>query len=495
MNTIPENIYLTGQVRKLDHIAIEEYKVDSFTLMQRAGAAAFELIRQSWPGVRSIVVVAGTGNNGGDGYVIARLARLANIRVAVVQVGDPTRLCGDAGRAHDEYVEQAGECLTFDGRLSPHCDLIVDALLGTGLTRPVTDTMDLVIRCINRHSAAVLSVDVPSGLDADRGHPLGNAVVADSTITFVGMKLGLLTAAGRSYVGNLHFNDLQIPEEAYSSVSPVCRRISLAQFQSSLDQRRADAHKGDFGHVLSIGGNKGMAGSITLTAMAAARTGCGLVSVATRRQHANVAASVCREAMVHGVESPKDLDALFRRATVVAIGPGLGRDRWAKALFARVLELNLPLVLDADALNLLAEEPLQKSSWILTPHAGEAARLLKTTVREVQDRRLESVRELQQKFGGVCVLKGSGTLISFDRQVAVCTAGNPGMASGGMGDVLTGIIASLVAQGLSMYDGARLGVQLHAQSADLAARDGMRGMLASDLFVPLRKLVNAPCDY
>lgn len=495
MNTIPESVYLAEQVRELDRIAIEECKIDSFTLMRRAGAAAFELIRQSWPGVRSMIVVAGTGNNGGDGYVIARLARLANIRVMVVQVGDHARLRGDAKRAHGEYLEQAGEYAVFDGRSLPGCNLIVDALLGTGLTRPVTGTMDTIIQCINRHSAAILSIDVPSGLDADHGYPFGNAVVADTTITFVGMKLGLLTGAGRRYAGNLHFNDLQIPENVYSLASPVCRSISLVQVQSSLNQRRADAHKGDFGHVLVIGGNKGMAGSVMLAATAAARTGCGLVSVVTRQQHANVAMDSCREAMMHGAESSQDLDTLLKRATVVAIGPGLGRDRWAKDLFAHVLELDLPLVLDADALNLLSQEPLRKSLWILTPHAGEAARLLKTTAREVQSQRLESVQALQQKFGGVCVLKGSGTLISQGRQVAVCTAGNPGMASGGMGDVLTGIIASLVAQGLSMYDSSRFGVQLHAQSADLAARDGTRGMLASDLFVPLRKLVNAPCDY
>lgn len=495
MRAIPENIYLSEQVRELDRIAIEELKIAGFTLMQRAGAAVFELIRQDWPGIQRIVVLAGAGNNGGDGYVVADLARCADMQVIVVQVGDHTRLRGDARQAHDVYVEKGGECSVFNGQSLPHGDLVVDALLGTGLTRAVKGELDVVIQSVNQHPAPVLSVDVPSGLDANHGYPLGNAVVAHATVTFVGMKLGLLTGEGRRYAGDIHFSDLQIPDTVHSSVSPTCRSIDLTQLYSSLRERRADAHKGDFGHALIIGGNKGMAGSVMLAATAAARTGCGLVSVATRPQHAGIAMSSCREVMVHGIDNPQDLGELLIRATVVAVGPGLGQDRWAKDLFARVLELDLPLVLDADALNLLAAEPLSGQSWVLTPHVGEAARLLKMAAHEIQHQRLKSVQAIQQQFGGVCVLKGSGTLVASGQQVSICTAGNPGMASGGMGDVLTGVITSLIAQGLNAYDGARFGVQLHAQSADLASRDGVRGMLASDLFMPLRKLVNVPCDY
>ena len=194
--------------------------------------------------------------------------------------------------------------------------------------------------------------------------------------------------------------------------------------------------------------------------------------------------------MVHGVSNARELEVLLAQATVVAIGPGLGQDVWAKNLFARILEFNLPLVVDADALNLLAQELMQKDSWVLTPHPGEAARLLNISTKEIQHNRIESVKTLQQKFKGVCVLKGSGTLVRDDEHTAVCTAGNPGMATGGMGDVLTGIIAALIAQGLNIYDAARFAVQLHAQSADIVAQEGMRGMLASDLFKPLRKLVN-----
>ena len=307
------------------------------------------------------------------------------------------------------------------------------------------------------------------------------------------MKLGIFTAAGRKHSGKVIFNNLQIPNEAYQSMTPTCITINLNEFHEILGKRLEDAHKGNFGHVLVIGGNEGMAGSVMLCAEAAARTGSGLVSVATVKQHASIAIQSCREMMVHGVDGIEQLQPLLEKASVIAVGPGLGQNAWAKNIFAKVLELNAPMVLDADALNLLAEEPLHKFSWILTPHPGEAARLLNITTREIQKDRLEAVRAIQRKYGGVCVLKGSGTLVANTNQTSICTAGNPGMASGGMGDVLTGIIVGLIAQGLNHYDAARFGVELHAQSADLAAEDGMRGMLASDLFVPLRILVNDSC--
>jgi len=215
-----------------------------------------------------------------------------------------------------------------------------------------------------------------------------------------------------------------------------------------------------------------------------------LVSVATIPQHATAALQSCREIMVHGVTEIASLNQLLENCTVVAIGPGLGKDDWAKKILARVLEFDLPMVVDADALNLLAAEPTSKNTWVLTPHPGEAARLLNCSSKEIQHDRLQSVTALQKQYAGVCVLKGSGSLIASADENSICTAGNPGMASGGMGDVLTGVIAGLLAQGLTTYDAARFGVQLHAQSADNAAQFGMRGMLASDLFLPLRKLLN-----
>lgn len=496
INDIENQIYLSNQVRELDRTAIEEFNIPSFTLMQRAAKAAFSEIQHSWPNANHIIVLAGTGNNGGDGYVIASLALAAMFKVEVIQVGDHAKLQGDAKKAHDEYVDKGGACVAFDVKECANCDLIVDALLGTGLTRKVKGDYATAIELANQHTAPILSVDIPSGLDANSGCPLGIAICAETTVTFVGMKLGLLTASGREYSGKIIFNHLQIPKEVYQSMSAICQSIQLSDLQAKLGKRNADAHKGNFGHVLIIGGNAGMAGAVMLAAEAAARTGSGLVSVATLPQHAtNAALQFCREIMVHGVSSVKELNPLLKQATVVAIGPGLGQDTWAKKLLSRIVEFDLPMVMDADALNLLAAEPMQKKSWVLTPHPGEAARLLKSSTKKVQENRLQSMLALQQQYGGVVVLKGSGTLVTggsvADEDTSICTAGNPGMATGGMGDVLTGIIAGLMAQGLSNYDAARFGVQLHAQSADIAAESGMRGMLASDLFAPLRQLINS----
>lgn len=495
---VAEKIYLAWQVRELDRIAIEDFNIPGFTLMQRAGVAAFNFICQSWPQVEKILAFAGVGNNGGDGYVIAKLALDAGMQVELVQVGEHSNLHSDAKLAFEEYVHAGGICSVFNRQQLPQCSatncILVDALLGTGLTRQVQGDFADAIAFINQQAAPVLSVDIPSGLDANNGIPLGQAVVADATATFVGMKLGLLTTNGPRYSGKIVFDHLQIPTEVYKTMSPTCQKIQLNDLHNLLGRRNADAHKGDFGHVLIIGGNYGLAGSVMLAAEAAARTGAGLVSVATHAEHANTVFTSCREVMVHGVSQVKDLDALLACATVIAIGPGLGQDQWARNLFSRLLEFNLPMVVDADALNLLAKDAMQKHTWVLTPHPGEAARLLNESTKYIQAERLSAVHKLQQQYGGVCVLKGSGTLITDGEKNSICTAGNPGMATGGMGDVLSGIIAALLAQGLSLYDASRLGVQLHAQCADIAAQDGERGMIASDLFSPLRRLVNGKID-
>lgn len=490
MNNISNLIYLGEQVRELDRIAIEEFNIPSFDLMQRAAHVAFSELRSSWPTAKKLIILVGTGNNGGDGYVVAALALEMNLDVQLIQVGDHTKLCGDAKKAHDLYTEKGGKGESFNDRAFLACDVIVDALLGTGLTRKVTGQYERAIHFVNQHAAPVLSVDIASGLNADTGCPMGCAIKADVTTTFVGQKLGLYTSAGREYSGKIIFNHLEIPCEVYQSMPSTCQSIELSEMHAVLGTRNANAHKGDFGHVLVIGGNSGMAGSVMLAAAAAIRTGAGLVSVATKPQHATAALQSCREVMVHGVDNLEMLNDLLKQCSVIAIGPGLGKDDWAKHLFSRVLEFDLPMVVDADALNLLAAEPMQKVSWVLTPHPGEAARLINSSAKEIQQDRLQSVQALQKKYTGVCVLKGSGTLVASNENVSVCNAGNPGMATGGMGDVLTGVIAGLLAQGLSTFDAARFGVQLHAQSADVAAQDGMRGMLASDLFLPLRELVN-----
>jgi hydroxyethylthiazole kinase-like uncharacterized protein yjeF len=267
--------------------------------------------------------------------------------------------------------------------------------------------------------------------------------------------------------------------------------IDLEHYAEFLDPRPIDCHKSMFGHVLVVGGDYGYSGAVRMAAEAALRVGAGLVSVATRPEHA-LALNIARpEIMCHGVSSAEALKPLLEKATVIAVGPGLGQSRWAKSLLTLVLKSKKPLVVDADALNLLALKPEKHAQWILTPHPGEAARLLKKSVATIQGDRLTAVKMLQKKFGGVAILKGAGTLVDGpDAIPAVCSLGNPGMATAGMGDILSGVISGLLAQHLPLVKAAKLGVLLHALAGDRAAEEGERGMLATDLLPYLRWLVN-----
>lgn len=267
--------------------------------------------------------------------------------------------------------------------------------------------------------------------------------------------------------------------------------LKLSQFKKYLKPRPHDCHKGQFGHVLIIGGDYGFSGSLRLAAEAALRVGAGRVSVATRKEHALVLNNSRPEIMCHDVRTTKKLELLLTQATVIIIGPGMGQSDWAKKLLDKTLQVKKPLIVDADGLNLLAKKPRKNPQWILTPHPKEAARLLKTSVDAIQRERVEAVKELQKKFNGVCVLKGAGTLIlASDNHLVQCTAGNPGMATAGMGDVLSGVIAGWIAQQVPLPDAAKLGVLVHALAGDLAAKEGQRGMLASDLMPYLRKVAN-----
>jgi hydroxyethylthiazole kinase-like uncharacterized protein yjeF len=271
--------------------------------------------------------------------------------------------------------------------------------------------------------------------------------------------------------------------------------LRLEQFAEYLKPRDRDSHKGHFGHVLVIGGDAGFSGAAFLAAVGALRVGAGLVSVATRPEHAKVLNLARPELMCHAVATWEDLKPCLTRATVLVVGPGFGRSAWSRELLGGVLRAELPLILDADGLNLLAENllaegPIKKSNWILTPHPGEAARLLKTSSEEIQQDRLSAVKKLQQTFGGWVVLKGAGSFIAGPNEVTICKAGNPGMASGGMGDVLSGVLGGLLGQGIPMEMTAKLGVLIHALAGDMAAKEGERGMIASDLLPYLRKIVN-----
>ncbi len=492
MNELPRQLYRAEQVRELDRIAIESFGIPGNVLMERAGAVAFQTLRARWPEAKRIAVLCGTGNNGGDGFVLARLGREAGLTVTVFQVGDDSKIQGDALAAVQRLAGMDVQGEPFSGHELLEFDVLVDGLLGTGLSGEVSEPWRGAISAINRSRVPVLALDVPSGLDADSGLVMGAAVEATVTVTFIGLKRGLMMEAGRLYTGELIFNDLNIPPEVYTQGPPSAARLELDELRAVLRPRNRHAHKGHFGHVLIVGGDTGLSGAARLAGEAAARVGAGLVSVATRAEHAAQLSAGRPELMCHGAERADDLQLLLQRASVVVAGPGFGRGAWARELFPILLDSRVPLILDADALNLLAEDPFHREDWMLTPHPGEAARLLSVETEGVQADRFGAADRLQKRYGGVVVLKGAGSLVrSADATTGLCTYGNPGMASGGMGDVLSGILGGLMAQGLSPLQTAQLGTCLHGAAGDAAAKAaGERGLLASDLMPWIRRLAN-----
>ncbi len=485
----PLPLYSASQVRAFDQRAIDTLPIAGIELMRRAGAAAFELLRERWPRAEHLAILCGPGNNGGDGYVVATLAREAGLAVSLISLVEPERLRGAAQEAMAAWRESGGTLITEGeavGRLSP--DLWVDGLLGTGLERPLDEGYARVVTQVNASPAPVLALDIPSGLHADTGQVLGVAMEAELTLSFIAAKLGLYVGRAADHCGEVQLAGLGLPERIFTHTAPQAH--CWRSLPPALPPRARSAHKGQCGHLLIVGGHQGMSGAARLAAEAGARSGAGLVSVATHPQHAPFLNQGRPELMVRGVSSGVELDPLLQRASVVAIGPGLGREQWSQQLWRRVIESPLPKVVDADGLNLLAENPQRREDWILTPHPGEAARLLGCTVAEIEADRLAAAEQLRQRYGGAVVLKGAGSCMALTQGVEVCALGNPGMASGGMGDLLTGMIGALWGQGLARDDALRQAVCLHGAAADRAAVAGERGLLASDLLPELRPLLN-----
>lgn len=485
MSRVPQRLYTADQVRALDRVAIEDGGGDGYALMKRAGLAAFRLLRYRFPRARRLAVYCGSGNNGGDGYVLATLARDAGLQVRLVAVGEAGT--DTARQALADFRAAGGSAEPFDPASAPDADVLADALLGTGLARAPAGDYGRAIERINRAGKPVLALDIPSGLHADTGAAFEPCVCADATATFIGRKLGCFTADGRAVAGELYFDDLDVPPDIYDRVDAAASVIGPHPYVSLVGSRPATAHKGDAGRVLIAGGNLGMPGAPCMAARAAHRSGAGLVYLATRSKPEDLVVTTL-ESMAAQIVAPADIEPLLAKADVVAVGPGLGRDDWAWGVWRAVLNADVPMVVDADALSLLAEEPGERDDWILTPHPGEAARLLGSSVSAVQRDREAATRELRRRYGGVVVLKGPGTLV-LGETLHLCDLGNPGMASGGMGDVLTGVIAGLRGQGLAAEAAACYGVWCHGRAGDRAARRGVAGLTAGDLTDALQGIV------
>jgi NAD(P)H-hydrate epimerase len=489
---LPIALYSTAQVRAVDAHAIEVMGIPGYTLMKRAGEAALRYLRQRWPTVHRIVIVCGAGNNGGDGYVLGRFAQAAGLTVAVLSAVPPETLRGDARQACDDFRASGGSLRPFTAARLAEGDLIVDALLGTGLRGEVRPELTEVIRAINASNQPVFALDVPSGLDSDTGVPHGETVRADCTVTFVALKTGLFTGDGPEYAGTVSFDDLELAPPDSATFKPRLERIVDTEILRALPRRRRAANKGDFGRVLIVGSGPGMPGATRLAGEACLRVGAGLVTVAVSPENVPAISAGRPELICLPLADPGALADAVDRADVLAIGPGLGRTAWARGALDILLRSEKPSVVDADALNLISEGPCRaRDNWILTPHPGEAGRLLGVSTREIQSDRLQALDRLTQRYGGTVVLKGAGTLVGFHgRTPALCERGNPGMASAGTGDVLTGAIAGVLAQCRDTWLAARVGVLVHAMAGDAAARSGERGLLASDVARELHNCVN-----
>lgn len=484
-------LYTVAQVRALDRRAIDVLGVPGFELMHRAAAAALASLRRHWPQARRVAVYCGPGNNGGDGFLLAALAHEQGLKAEVVALTPAST--GDAALAREAWRGAGGTVHPWStDDAVPDVDVHVDALYGTGLHRPPAVEVAALLTAIAATGKPVLALDVPSGLAADTGTVPGAVLCADVTVSFIAAKRGLHTGRAADTVGVLELASLDLPATLWEGTQPDATLLAPGH----LPPRSRTAHKGTSGHVLAIGGDRGMAGAIRLCGEAALRAGAGLVSVATRAEHLLALNAARPELMAHGVANGAALAPLLARATVLALGPGLGQGDWSCGLWRAVLASGKPLVLDADGLNLLTHESVTfVQPAVLTPHPGEAARLLGCPVATIETDRFAAARALARRYHAVVVLKGAGSLVAApEGATAVCPWGNPGMASGGMGDLLTGVIAALMAQGCDAWRAACLGVGLHARAGDRAARHGERGLLATDLLAPLRALGNGPDD-
>ncbi|MBE0598941.1 MAG: NAD(P)H-hydrate dehydratase [Desulfuromonadales bacterium] len=500
-----------AEMRELDRRTIEEIGLPGVVLMENAGRGAAELVRRRFaplaPG--PVLVLAGKGNNGGDGYVIARCLRQCGWQVRTVVLAPEEVITGDAA-VHLQVLRRSGGEVVFTptesalrAALEPARDsaLLIDALLGTGLTSEVGGVYAVAIDWINRADRPVFAVDIPSGVDASTGAVLGRAVRADVTGTFAAAKLGHALHPGAALVGELTVVEIGIPVSMLEATGDTHLLFGSDEAAALLEPRPIAGHKGSFGHLLLVAGSVGKTGAAAMAAAGALRSGAGLVTVACPAPVQEVLAVKLTEAMtlalpaMDGAFAASAVDAV-RRAwagkQALALGPGLGQTGGAFALARQVIrECPLPLVIDADGLNALAEhlEILSQRSapTILTPHPGEMARLTGQSVAAIEADRLGAARAFACEHGVTLVLKGARTITALpDGRIRINSSGHPGMASGGMGDVLTGIIGALLAQGMPAEMAAPLGVYLHGLAADrLLPALGDAGMVATDLLQEL----------
>lgn len=494
-------VYRTSQVRERELEAAESLSVSAEELMQRAAQSCLAALERQYPAPAGVMILCGPGNNGGDGWVLARLARAHGYRVHVVAAEPKSDLAKQAAAAWEKDQGTVEPLDKLDRTHVAEFDVIVDAMLGTGLSRDLDElycrTVETLNDARNFHKLWVLSIDCPTGLQSDRGVAIPVAVEADYTVTMVALKPGLLTAQAARYVGQLELAELGIAAAFRHLEQPFATLAEQDEVVRHLPPRNRSSHKGSHGHVVIVGGAPGMSGAVVLAGRAALRAGAGKVSVLTHPDSHTVIAGAQPELMVSSTraESQTEIVDFLKRASAVVLGPGLGQDDWGTQLCEWVLAADVPVLLDADGLNGLAQQPAwakrSAALWI-TPHPGEAARLLNSDSSEIEQDRWAAVERLAENFGAYTLLKGKGSLIAQPdaSRLRICTRGSPALAVGGTGDVLSGIAGSLIAQGLPAEAVLPCAAWLHGVAGEHAAFAGERGTLPSDLMEPLRKLVN-----
>ena len=499
-------LYTAEQTKKIDNLAIKEKGSSGFSLMQKAAEFSLDVLIREFNYVEEVIVFCSKGKNSGDGFLVAAYAKEFGLKSTVVMCNPEKDLQGVQRKAFEDAEDSKVKFLSFrafkNSQLSKNT-VIVDSLIGIGLKGEPRKKIESAISEINKLSIKypVLSLDIPSGICSNSGSSKGLSVEADVTATFIARKRGLYTSTGRRNSGDIFCSDLDVSKGIFNKVKSDCFEISFEKYLPTLFSRQDNAHKGNFGHVCVVGGDHGYGGAGILASKAAMNVGSGLTSLITRPEHVTASLTSCPEVMVNGVNSGQDSEDLLKNCNVIAIGPGLGQSAWSEQLLQRVYweaeERDVPVIMDADALNLLTKLKLSSKlpkNLVITPHPGEAARLLKTDVADIEVDRFKSTLRLQEKFNATVVLKGAGSIIGYKKNgimnYGICSAGNPGMAKGGMGDTLTGIIAGLIAQGFKLNEASEIGVDLHSKAADLASMEvGEIGLTPTDVIDAMRELI------
>tara|TARA_B100001559_G_scaffold48529_1_gene36952 strand:- start:310 stop:1824 length:1515 start_codon:yes stop_codon:yes gene_type:complete len=499
-------LYTASETRKIDNLAIKEKGISGYSLMQMAAEFTLDVILREFSPVEELIIFCSKGKNSGDGFLLGSFAKEFGLEVTIVMSNTSNVIKGVSRKAFEEMKDAKVKIIStksVEKLKVSNKTVIVDALIGTGLKGNLRKNIKESILALNKLGVKlpVLSLDIPSGVNPDTGDADDIAVYADITASFVAQKRGCFTSVGKKFSGEIIYSDLEIPKNLFSKITSTSYVVDYEDSISKVVYREQDAHKGHFGNVVIVGGDRGLGGAGLLSSRAAVYSGAGLTSLVTRPEHVSASLVSCPEVMVKGVDSGQDIEEHLVKPDVIAIGPGLGQSAWSEQMIQRVFweaeKRDVSVIMDADALNLLTKLKLSSNlpkRLILTPHPGEAARLLNTSVAVIESNRFSAAAKIQKKFNATVVLKGSGTVICHKsggtQKWGICDSGNPGMATGGMGDVLTGIIAGLLAQGLTLKEAAEAGVDLHAKAADQASLEfGEAGLTSSDVINELKYLL------